>query len=79
MLEQRVMLEHEADLALAHMACRCILAVQQHAAVIGRFQPRDDAQQRGLAATGRAEQRRQFAGRKIQRYIVQGDELPNCL
>ena len=56
------MLEHEADLALAHVHGRwrprrrtgCCRAS-------GRLEPGDDAQQRGLAAARRAEQRDQLA------------------
>jgi hypothetical protein len=62
--EQRVVLEHEADLALAHMGAGGILAIEQHLARVGLFQPGDDAQQRRLAAARRAEQRDQFAGRE---------------
>ena len=51
------MLEHEAHLALAHVGVRGIFAAEQHLAAVGRFQPGDDAQERGLAAARGAEQR----------------------
>ena len=44
------MLEHETDLALAHMALGGVLAVKQDLAAVGHFQSGNDAQQRGLAA-----------------------------
>ncbi len=65
------MLKHKTDLALAHMRAGSILAFEEHRAGIGRFQPGDDAQQRGFAATGRAEQRDQLAAGKFQRDIIQ--------
>jgi hypothetical protein len=64
--EQRVVLEHEADVAFAHMGVGGVLAVEQHAAAVRRLEPGDDAQQRGLAAAGRAQQRDQLAGREIE-------------
>ena len=70
--EQRVVLEHEADLPLAHVAVGGILAVEQHGAAVGHLEPGDHAQQRGLAAPGRPEQGDQLAGREGQADIVQG-------
>ena len=70
--EQRVVLEHEADLALAHVAVGRVLAVEQHAAAVGRLQAGDDAQQRGLAAARRPQQRHQLARGERQADIVQG-------
>ena len=54
--EQRVVLEDEADLALPRADVRDVAAMQHDAAVIDRCQARDGAQQRALAAAGRAEQ-----------------------
>ena len=48
--EQRVVLEHEAHVALAHMDIGGVFAAEVDAAHVGRLQARDDAQQRGLAA-----------------------------
>ena len=78
-LEQRVVLEHEPDLALAHVHGGGVLAGEQHAARVGRFQARDDAQQRGLAAAGRSQQRDQLAGLDMQRYVVERAELAEAL
>ncbi|KAG0926323.1 hypothetical protein G6F31_018430 [Rhizopus arrhizus] len=60
-LEQRIVLEYEADLTLAHIDRGGVFAGEQHTAGIGRLQPRDDAQQRGLAAAGRPQQRHELA------------------
>jgi len=44
------MLEYKTNLAFAHMGLRCIAAVKKNLARIGVFQPRNHAEQRGLAA-----------------------------
>ena len=54
--EQRVVLEHEADLALPRSDVRDVAPVQDDPAMVDRCQTRDRAQQRALAAAGRAEQ-----------------------
>ena len=68
--EQRVVLEHEPDLALAHRLIGRVLAVEADRAAVGRLQPGDDAQQRGLARPGRAEQRHQLAARHVEVHVV---------
>ncbi len=77
--EQRVVLEHEADLAVAHVRARGVLAVEQHLAGVGLFQPGDDAQQRGLAAARGTEQGDQFAGGEIERDVVERVEGAEAL
>src|SRR5207245_300514 len=77
--EQRVVLEHEADLALAHVHVGGVLALEQDAARIGRLQARDDAQQRGLAAAGRPQQGDQFAGVDAERDVLQRAEVAEIL
>ena len=57
--KQGVMLEDEADLALADMGAGGVLAVQNDPASIRGLQPGDHPQQRRLAAAGGAEQRGQ--------------------
>jgi hypothetical protein len=69
--KQRVVLEHETHVALAHMHVGGVLAAEQDAAGVGRFQAGDDAQQRGLAAARRAQQRDQFAGVDVQVDVLQ--------
>ncbi len=51
--KQRVVLEHEADLALLGAEARDIAAVKHDAAVIDRGETGDRAQQRALTAAGR--------------------------
>ena len=65
--EQRVVLEYEADLALLGTEVRDVAAVKHDAAVIDRRQARDRAQQRALAAAGRAEENEELAVRDVAR------------
>ena len=55
------MLEHEAHIALAHVHIGGVFAAEVDGAHIGCFQARDDAQESGLAAARRAEERNEFA------------------
>jgi hypothetical protein len=77
--EQRVMLEHEADLALAHVDMGRVLAVEQHGAAVGHLEPGDDAQQRRLARPRRSEQRDQLAGADVEVEVVADDRLAEAL
>ncbi|KAG1385888.1 hypothetical protein G6F60_014675 [Rhizopus arrhizus] len=74
-LEQRIVLEYEADLTLAHIDRGGVFAGEQHTAGIGRLQPRDDAQQRGLAAAGRPEQHHELAVADVQVQRAHGLEV----
>ena len=65
-LEQRVMLEHETDVAFAQAEPGRVVFAEQDLAAVGMQQSGDHPQQRGLARTGRAEQRDQLAGRHVQ-------------
>ncbi len=58
--EQRVMLEHKAHVAVAHVLVGGVFAAEQDVAGVGGFQPGNDAQQRGLAAAGGAQQGHQL-------------------
>ena len=64
--EQRVMLEDEADAALARRAAAHLDAVEAHFARIGEIEPRHDAQQRRLARPRRPEQRQELAGTCVE-------------
>src|SRR5882672_4996794 len=77
--EERVVLEAEAHLAFAGAAPRGLLAVDEDFTGIGRGQASDDAQQRGLAAAARTEQRHQLALADLERDPVQGDEAAEAL
>ncbi len=48
--EQRVMLEHKADVAITHVMAGNIFAMEHDTAVIRGFQAGNNAQQGGLAA-----------------------------
>ncbi len=52
--EQRVALEHEADVALLHGLAGGVLIAEQDAALIGKIEARNQAQQGGLARARRA-------------------------
>src|SRR5450830_1028946 len=78
-LEQRVMLKHETHLALTHVARRCIFRIQQDLTTVRMFQASNNAQQGSLAATRRAQQCRQFTAGKIERDIVESDEVAETL
>src|SRR5690606_22582241 len=68
------MLEHETDLAFAHVLPRCVLALKEDLARVGPLETCDHAQQRGLAATGRSQQCDQLSGGKLQRDVVERSE-----
>ena len=59
--EQRVVLEHETDLAQPRIEAGHVLAVQDDSAAIHRRQARDCAQERALAAAGRSQQDEELA------------------
>jgi len=70
MREQRQRLEHHAEIAPVRGHMRLILARHQNPAGIGRLQPRDQPQQRGLAAARRAEQADEPPVRNVKRDIL---------
>ena len=59
--KERVVLKYHAHVATVRRPRRDVFAVEPHCAGVGRKQARHDAQQRGLAATGRSEQRDELA------------------
>ncbi len=73
------MLEDEPDVALAGMQVCRLGAGEQDVALIRRFHAGDDAQQRGLAAAGGAEQGDQLAGRDVEVDVVERDEVAEAL
>ena len=60
MTEQSIVLEHEADAALAHRQARGVLIVKKDSPGARRLQTRNQAQERGLAGTRRTQQGQQF-------------------
>ena len=74
-LERRVVLEDEADAALLRRLACDVHAVELHGSGLRLLEPGDDAQERRLATAAGAEQRRQGAGRHLDRGIVERDEV----
>ncbi|MNE15206.1 hypothetical protein D3C80_1081120 [compost metagenome] len=66
------MLEDETDAAVAHRNVGRVLIAEMDRAVIGIFQPRHHAQDRGLARAGWTEQRNQLAAFDIERHALDG-------
>ena len=77
--KQSVVLEDEPDLALADRLGGRVLAVEVDRAPIGRLQPGDDAEQRGLARSRGTEQGHQLAARHVEAHVVEGDEVAERL
>ena len=74
-LEGGVVLEHEADAALLRRPAGDVLAVDEDRAHVGRLEPGDDPEQRGLAAAARAEERGERSRRDLHRDVVERDEV----
>ncbi len=74
MREERIVLEDEADAALAHGDIGGVLLAEIDRAAVGIFEAGDHAQDRRLAGTGRAEQRDELAAFDIERDAVHGTE-----
>ena len=64
--EQGVGLEDETDPPLLHRQPRRVVVAEANPAAVGGLEAGDDAQQRGLAAAGRSEQRDELARRDRQ-------------
>jgi len=64
--KQCVLLKNEADLTIADGPQGCVLAIEQHLALVRRFQTADDAQQSRFAGARGSEQRHQGAGGNIE-------------
>src|SRR5262249_44855994 len=78
-LKGGVVLEHEAHVAPLRGERGGVDARDEHAAGVGRLQPGDDAQQRGLASAARAEQGGQRAGGDVDRHVAQHRRRPEGL
>ena len=59
--EERVVLEHDADVAPVRRQAGDVAPVERHAAAVGREETGHDPEQRGLAAARGAEQRDELA------------------
>jgi hypothetical protein len=78
-LERRVVLEHEADVALLRRQLGGVDAFDLHGSLVGELEAGDDPQQRRLAAAARAQQRGQLAVGDRQRHVVHREEVPEAL
>ena len=78
-LEQRVMLEHEADIALLHGLVGSVLVAEIDRAAGRPLQPGDQAKQRRLARAGRPEKRYELARPDVERDLAQGREAVEFL
>src|SRR4051812_15543159 len=78
MAEQRVMLKHETDAALADSGVGGILAMKENLSAIGGFKAGDDAQQRGFARARRAQQRHQLPAGNFEAHVIDGNEITEC-
>ena len=74
MREERIVLEDEADAAVAHRNVGGVLVAEMDVAAIGIFEAGDHAQDRRLAGAGGPEQRHQLAALDIERDAVHGAE-----
>ena len=68
--EERVVLEYEADAAVAGRNAGDVAPVQRYAPVVDLDEPGDGAQQRALAAAARAEQNEELALLDLERDVV---------
>jgi hypothetical protein len=68
--EERVILEHEADVALLRGNVRDVAAVQRDAPVVDAGQTRNRAQQGALAAAAGTEENEELAVADVDRYVI---------
>ena len=73
------MLKDEADLPLACAHLGRVLPMEADRAGIGELEAGDDAQQRGLARSGRTQQREQLAGGDVEVETIDRDEAAEAL
>ena len=73
--EDRVVLEHHADVALGRVQIVDARVVEIEIAALDGVEARDHAQQRGLAAAGGAQQRKEFALPDFQAEIGNDDVI----
>ncbi len=75
MREQRIRLEHHADIALNGRLLGHVLAAYEDPALAHMFEPGNQPQRRGLAAAAGAEQGDQRALRNAEGHVVDGNYL----
>ncbi|MGY3407375.1 hypothetical protein ACVWZV_003488 [Bradyrhizobium sp. GM5.1] len=72
MREQRVVLEHDADIALVRRHPGDVAAAEQDRSARWQDEAAEDAEQRRLAGAGGAEQGDELAGGDIEGHVVEG-------
>jgi hypothetical protein len=77
--EGGVVLEDEADVALLRTHRGHVTAVDVHRARVGLLEAGHDAEEGGLPAAGRAEQRGELAGADLEGDVGEGGEVPEVL
>ncbi len=77
--EERVVLEDEADVALADADVGDVLVVVAHGAAVGDLESRDDPEQRGLAGARGPEQGEERPARHLEAHVVERQELVEAL
>jgi hypothetical protein len=78
-LERRVVLEHEPDVALLGRQAGGVEALDHHGPLVRVLEAGDDPQQRRLAAAAGTEQRRELAGGDGEVDVVERDEIAEAL
>ena len=71
MREDRMVLEHHGDVPFARGEVRHLPFADEDAAAAGPFEACDDAQKRGLAASGGTEQHQEFLVADGERYVLE--------
>ena len=79
MLEGRVVLEDETDVAALRGQAGGVGALDPHGAAVGLVEPGDHPEQGGLPPAAGAEQRREPAAADIDADVVEGDEIAEPL
>src|SRR5207249_5936130 len=74
MAEERVVLEDEADVAVADGGAGHVLVRVEDRSRVRRLEAGNDAEEGRLAGAGRAEEREQRAARDLEAHLVQSDE-----
>jgi len=77
--KQRIALEHHVDRPPIGRHASDILTVQQDASLVRGLEAGEQAQQRGLAATGRSEQGEKLARENIQGHALNGGDTGEAL
>src|SRR5436309_1216899 len=72
--EDGIGLEHHRDTTFSRRQLGDIAAADQNAPPVQRFQPRDRAQRRRLAASRRPQQHQELAVLNVQRHVLDGDD-----